>query len=195
MTEFFKGKALNSKYRIFEVNEPRRYASFKKEDGLYSSTDRDWQRKNTFNYEMIAPIYLSDGAIKQKIKDDLDFFFGLNGRLEYRTVPVLILRETKRSNLTKLLSERMVYALNAVPTIPLLMNEADLTEGEMLDLSNIEITISSLNEILMQYGLELIEEEREIEMFVLTERGYQKPNTKLEISRYGYVYPGTNQEL
>lgn len=189
VTGLFDGHAVNSKRRILEINEPYRYTNFKKEDGFYVTSDPSWKEENAYNYEIIVPLYLSIKDINYKFKADLDLYFGLNTRIEKRLIPVLLLKESKKSNKTKSLSKTMIYSLNTIPTIPLVINEAKLLGDETFDVSSSKISIDILRNILKEYGLELIEEEREMEMFVLTERGFQKPTSKLEISRYGYIYP------
>jgi hypothetical protein len=189
VTGLFGGYAVNSKRRILEVKEPYRYTNFRKEDGSYATSDLSWKRENAYNYESLMPLYLSDSAVMHRFKGDLDLYFGLSARKDKRSIPVWILKEGKKLSGTKLLSDKMIYVLNSIPTIPLLINEAELKGDEMFDVSDIEITSRALSNTLKEYGLELVEEEREMEMFVLTEQGYQKPSSKLEISRYGYIYP------
>lgn len=52
----------------------------------------EWYRKNLFSYELNAPIDYDERALKEKMRNDLDFYLGVISKIEEREMPVYILK-------------------------------------------------------------------------------------------------------
>lgn len=51
-----------------------------------------WYRKNLFTYELSGPMGYTNKTLKEKMRDDLDFFLGVNSNIEEREIPVYVLQ-------------------------------------------------------------------------------------------------------
>lgn len=85
---------------------------------------------------------------------------------------------------------KFVYWLNHLEGQPLppVFDETKYTGPVDLDLPNDLSDLVALRKMLRSQGLDLVFEEREIEMFVLTEAGCDLPqNAELKLTKYGYL--------
>lgn len=107
--------------------------------GLYK---RQWEQLNTYSYEAVHPITASDKEIKKKLKDDLDFFFGLESKIVKERRQCLVLKDETG-----------------------LKAPVDLN----LDLGTHYKDLDTWTKALKRYGFDLVVEERELEILILIE--------------------------
>ena len=170
-----------SNYVILEVKDPSRY----RYDPKYGS-EKDWLRKHGYCYELMMP----KGTIKGiKIVDDyLEFFFNVKCSTQKRRVPTLVLFRTSAAEKFKAKGgemlqdeEKGIYRNVSISTLggPFLHQNIlpfldETGYKDLIDI-NLDINIKSikdlpaLREALKRYDLDIKEEQREIEMFVITE--------------------------
>lgn len=178
---------------ILEAEDKNRYFYEKQKE-----YKRDWKEKNSYCYESILPLSISNKDRTELMRSSLDAFLGLHGRMEQRTLPCLILvrrgelrckskggtplntlytNNPKKKLRNAGLSE-VVWELNNQPGAPPALNETGY-DGPVdldLELQSFKAT-ESLRRQLQPYGLDLIEEQRRVTVFVLTEAGYSAAPT------------------
>ena len=160
---------LQAKRRILEVKAPAAYVF--DYDNYY---DLDFRRRNYYTYEIIAPVHWEEADIEQKMRTDLDFMLGLHGRIEQRPVVCWALRAKNGTKLSegngKALSD-LVYAMNSDLAVPVVINETSYKRQKTTIAAPLPqgLTIKEYNTLLDPIGLELVEEARMLDMFVLTE--------------------------
>jgi thiol-disulfide isomerase/thioredoxin len=183
----------NPKRCVFEVKDLSRFIY--NDNAEYRN---DWQHKNWYCYEAVHPITVTDNQLKAKLKQDLDFYFNLDCRLEKRTIPCLILRQINSDTsltltkytlpLSKLVFNKtysytqynetissFVRKLNTdkeLSVLPLIINETKLFRSfDMeLDLGTDVNNISAWKSALNGYGLDIMLEERELSMLVIIDK-------------------------
>ncbi|MGJ1203847.1 TlpA family protein disulfide reductase [Sphingobacterium lactis] len=62
----------------------------------------EWYRKNLFSYELNAPIGYDERVLKEKMRNDLDFYLGVSSTIEEREIPVYVVKFT--GNVEKIVS-------------------------------------------------------------------------------------------
>ena len=160
---------LKPKRRILEVKDPAAYVfDF---DNYYNL---DWRRANYYTYEILMPDNLSREKVRRKMRSDLDFMLGVQGRIEPRPVVCWVLRTKEGMQLTEgngVALGGLVYAMNNDLALPFIINES----GYDREKTTIETvlpqrqTLPEYNALLAPIGMELVEETRMLDMFVLTE--------------------------
>jgi thiol-disulfide isomerase/thioredoxin len=149
----------------------------------------DWYKRNLYNYDLIVPV---DEAARlyQYMLEDLNRYSGYTGKIEKRKIKCLVLvrtgnisklltRETKTEN--KLYSEVPYLKNGPVAQVITKLNNLDFISLPVLDetgyTGNIDIEFkgklidwAGLKQDLKSNELDLIETERELEVFVLTEK-------------------------
>ncbi|QEC51504.1 thiol-disulfide isomerase/thioredoxin [Anseongella ginsenosidimutans] len=156
-----------------------------------------WNQKNSFCYELVLPWDETVGLkeqtrrIKNHMRNDLNRFLNLNGRMEKRRVPCLVLVRTTDEDNMKTGGGKFKNTLNTDDPVKKLHNEKlsfliwqlNQTVGNLPALDetgyagkvDLELKISSFRDIaalrraLQPYGLDLKKAEREVELFILTE--------------------------
>jgi len=170
---------------ILEVKNPMDYAEIE-QSGEYLNV---WHRKHLFCYEAVSP---DTGQTREQLARadlaNLDYLLGLHGRFETRKVKCLVLVKTggdaklttsggygktayengkvvlKNAELASLL-----YQMNKYVGNPPVFDETKFKGHVDMDLDATSWTdIAGIRASLQNYGLDLKEEERELEMFVLT---------------------------
>lgn len=145
-----------------------------------------WKQKHTFCYEAVLPQELPAEAARNKMLFDLDLYLGTNGRMEKTDVPAYVLRRTDTvlrlvsKEVSRVLTNKegsagisltaLLFRLNhsgyGIPAF----DETGLSQKLYLNLSRQALyNIPLLQKELSRYGLQLIKEVREAEMFVLQE--------------------------
>lgn len=71
--------------------------------------------------------------------------------------------------------------------VPVIINKTGFTGNFDLDLPDGPSTLAALKLALRKQGLDLVPAKQEMEMFVLTEKGYSPDSNELQFSEYGYV--------
>lgn len=168
-------------YVILEVKDPSKY----RYDPKYGS-EKDWLRKNGYCYELMMPKGMVKGI---KIVDDhLEKLFNVKCSVQKRKVNAVVLSRTSTSEKFKAVGgemiqddEKGIYRNVSISTLggpwyhksilPFL-NETGYKD--LIDV-NLGINVKSikdlpaLREALKRYDLDIKEETREVEMFVITE--------------------------
>lgn len=160
----------------------------------------DWSKKNGYSYESVSPLKYTEQELRARMAKDLDFFFRVDSKKEIRKIPCLILKQITGSkpplttakqlpehelNMTGqgayLYSQKnsgiteLVHTLNNdtwLRRLPYVIDETGYSLPLDLEL-NIGEDPSDINawrNALQKYGLDLVAEERELEMLVLTEK-------------------------
>ena len=146
----------------------------------------NWIKKNCYCYQLTLP---KDKAanIKTYIQQDLNRYFNLNGRVE--EVPTHCLLIVKRGtekipmshkignqagvagknmHLIRGSLSRLYYYLEAIPSLPVILDETHDTQAINIHLSS-DTSLTALKRELAPYGLDLISAVRPIKMFILSE--------------------------
>lgn len=169
---------------ILEVNDPSK---------ILISEDCDTCRdNNAYCYELIAPASPVNRILK-RMQDDLNNFFGFKGEIRKQKAKCLILRNsgnvikayTKGGDMYESLSENE-EGLKQIRNFPVsdvvtIINKNSLLPMPLIDETNFEkkrnidlelpkdiSNLNSLKESLHKVGFDLIESEREIEVFVIS---------------------------
>lgn len=173
---------------ILEVKDISNYI----DDG----SNKEWDHQNTYCYELIAPIKLSHRQTYQYMKEDLDQYFGLNGKIEKRRTKCWALVNSSGTpelfksrggkSMTKRIREGAIevfqnvpfnqilgglnYQITGKPLNPIIVDETHYTGGVDIKLEVADFhDIDELQVDLKPYGLKLIPVTRELKMFVLSE--------------------------
>ncbi|WP_316841978.1 TlpA family protein disulfide reductase [Pedobacter gandavensis] len=143
---------------------------------FYNSRDgfqEEWTRKNALCYETVLPDSLTEAAQGKRMVEDLDRLLRLRGRVERRKMPCLVLVQKgelnpKQMHKTDVATSifRIVMSINIERKYPPVVDETGF-KGEIY-LGN-WTTVAELKSLLRQKGFDLLEEEREVDTFVLTE--------------------------
>lgn len=170
---------------ILEVNDPSDYR-YDPEKGMLYGSEIAWLRKNGYCFEMLLPL----GALKgiQTIDNELQRFFSLSTRWEEREVKTWVLVRTSAAEKFKSSGGEPVkdpahgiyrnvnvgwvgVPLNESGPVPFL-DETGYKEPVDLDLGisiDANTSISELRKALRKYDLDLKEEMRKKQMFVIKE--------------------------
>ncbi|AOM75950.1 TlpA family protein disulfide reductase [Pedobacter steynii] len=171
---------------VFEVKDLSRFI---KTDG--NATNFDIARKTWICYESVTAD--TGRTVEQRSRDiinDLDYLLGLYGRFEHRKIKCLaLIRSDSTEKFRSIAEERdnhldgsvktfrkdtfdnLVWEINQHYGNPPFFNETGYTGEVDLDLKfDSWKNIPALRASLQAYGLDLREEERELEVFVLTEK-------------------------
>lgn len=156
---------------------------------LVNNGDWDsWKYDNTYCYEIITPAISMD-KMYQKMQSDLVNFFGYTAAIEKRKVKCFVLRFNGIKNAIAIAERKPSNNFGKKESVTYMHNQkvATLTDYldellsiPVLDESNYNLPVDiefnidmkdtkSLQQTLKTYGFDLIETEREMEMFVLKE--------------------------
>lgn len=145
---------------------------------------QQWTAKNTWCYEGSFPLDYPLALVQQKIAADLNFYLGLYGRMEKRTMPCLVIvKDTSGNNDSRQhssdliivrahsmpLNDILFYLNNKYGNMPA-FNESGYDALRIVgitkeDCSNIDV----LRQKLQPYGLQLIIATHNVDMLVITE--------------------------
>lgn len=152
---------------ILEVKDRSKY--FYNKAGF----QEEWQRKNALCYETVLPDSLTLAEQGRRMIADLDRLLRLKSRVERRMMPCLVLVKKGEVNLKKVYKTdlaksmyRIMGSLNMARKYPPIIDETGF-KGEIY-LPN-WTSIAELKSLLQQKGFDILEEDREVEAFVLTE--------------------------
>ncbi len=165
------------------INSPDKGRYFYNPDSAYRD---QWMQRNTYSYECVAPLTINPVMLDQKIRNDLDFYFGLKNELVKTKLDCWVL--TKSHNETVqykyfqnygLASQAgytnassLVYLLNHSLYGQPIFDESNLTETQYFFMGDSTVTsIPLLQARLRENGLVLKREPHEVEMLILTETG------------------------
>ncbi|MEJ5145360.1 TlpA family protein disulfide reductase [Sphingobacterium sp. MYb388] len=156
---------------ILEVKDVSRFHNVHQEDQVI------WESKNHFCYEMEKQGLVDKQALAKQALIDLNNKFGLNGRYEKRKVKCLVFVKTDKP-LTDTLPKGqdgmsipalVMMKLDYTQKYPPAIDETGLTPDVEFDMMPDDGTIAGLRKEMQRHGLDLIEDEREIEVLVITD--------------------------
>ncbi|MGB4447485.1 MAG: TlpA disulfide reductase family protein [Cloacibacterium sp.] len=176
-----QNQSFNEKRRIIEVKNPKALDYIKNTEGRVEDY-------NLYNYEYIVPQSKAD-SLYPLMLENLSQFADYNTTIEKRKVKCLVLKrtstvdklKTKGSEMTFLFSlsktdlqntslYALVNSLNAVPTISLpIVDETGYTSNIDLKIGAIS-DLNSIRKELLQYDLDLVEAERELDMLIIQDK-------------------------
>lgn len=151
---------------ILEVKDPKKYASIEETGGYLDQ----WHRHHLFCYESVNPdTGQTNQAQSEAVIKDLDHLLGLHGRFENRKIKCLVLVAPAAKD-TSVSLKNVVSRLNQLAKNPPVIDQTGLHGSKEPELSPESWNdLTALRKALQVYGIALKEEERELEMFVLTE--------------------------
>lgn len=146
-----------------------------------SGYQEEWNIANTFCYEGVFPIYMPRESTNAKILADLDFYFGTKTRIEPRETRCLVITGTAnkksmvlpKGNKEKLTLEEAVSLLNdRQGSLPLIDQHTTAAGPIFLEITESQIgNLEALKKALQTTGLQLKEEERTLDFFIIEETG------------------------
>jgi thiol-disulfide isomerase/thioredoxin len=165
---------------LIEAKDKSRYIYDKEK-----SYRNEWDLENTYCFETVLPAHVPQNIRQQKIRNELDLYLGLYGRIEKRRVSSLILVRTDTTKLfitgkeaktasvgmRTLPVSNLIYILNdnfyGTPAI----DETGFTKTTLVTVdAKLFTNISLLRKALKSYSIDLITAEREIDMLVISEK-------------------------
>jgi thiol-disulfide isomerase/thioredoxin len=182
----------------FEFPTSRMILEVKNLDRFVYDPNKDyldvWKQNNTYCYEALFPLNLSIEKKREKIRTDLNILLRLNARMEKRRLLCLILVRTDSSNRLLKASNTFqskyekqftitisgfIYKLNHTRYRYPVLDETGIMSDMYMQLNEDDFSdIFKLKKAIKKYGLDLKEEEREVEMFVLTEDDFNDKSRK-----------------
>lgn len=167
-------KLANNRF-LLEVKDPSRF--------FYDSTKAykdQWEAANTYCYETVVPLRTAAEELQQQLRKDLGRFLNLYGHEEKRTVPCYVLLKDSLCSDAVLTGESpkprfkttssLVSTLNLVYSLPVLDETGIVHDINMSEPGEAIFDLKSLEQYLNRYGLKCIKAEREINVFVVTEK-------------------------
>jgi thiol-disulfide isomerase/thioredoxin len=155
---------------------------------------KNWAKDNIYCYELTVPYETSERRIRELMLADLNKTFNLNGRIETRAVQVMaivqkgeksrtVLSEAESMKAKRITIPELVRTLNnyiiGKPLIPVILDESNYHEPIEVDLDfDQRIPIADLRKQLLRNGFDLIEVERILPVFVLTENSFNDKKIK-----------------
>lgn len=157
---------------------------------LLNNGDWDsWKYDNTYCYEIITPAISMD-KVYQKMREDLANFFGYTAAIEKRKVKCFVLRFNGVTNAAAIAERKPSNNFGRKEALTYMHNQKvsmladyldELLSIPVLDESNYNLlvdmefdsdmkNIKTVQQTLKTYGFDLVETERELEMFVLKEQ-------------------------
>ena len=177
----FRDYHFNPKRRILEVTDATKL--------VFGKAGDEYTDEELYTYELILPLQQAPNLYKYML-DDLNKYSGFYGRVEKRKVKCMVLVRTNSIDKIKtkggkfedkLFSDTKQFLKNgSIARLVLRLNNIENIKMPVIDgtgyKGNIDIELpgdfNKINELrkkLKQYNLDLIESERSIDMFVLTE--------------------------
>ncbi|SEM43553.1 hypothetical protein SAMN05216436_104198 [bacterium A37T11] len=155
----------------------------------------EWFRKYAHSYEATAPLSTTKEQMQEKMRQDLNYYFNLNGRRNKRTVKtwgITLLNGDSSQVLHNPIndghSKEKRYAGIAVTSIAnefnlganyetaIYVDESGFTGRTNLDVSNLDVNdYKAVKSLLNKYGLNLVPGERTFSFIVISEPDYKAP--------------------
>lgn len=173
------GVGLKPAFIILNVPDTSKY-QYNANQGYYQK----WLLKNTFCYEALFPLNTNKEEIKNRIKNDLDFYLGLQGRMIKKNVPCWVISKTSNasvikknksvSNLDPLknasINDILFYLNKDFGNTPAI-DETGFGELKLQGLLRSQCTdIGIVKRKLNEYGLDISKSLRTIDMMVISEK-------------------------
>jgi|GEM_PF-2492329 len=138
-------------------------------------TGTDIEKVPLYSYQLIILKGVSDSVIQSKILGDLQNHFATRGRFEQRNIPCWVIVNKKGNarvsdtsgvtleKLTDQLNESMVWKKDQ----PIYLNEASFKGQIAIDANQLRDRPEELKKTLNQRGLDLLRQQRTVEVFIL----------------------------
>lgn len=159
---------------VLEMNDSADFIFNEKID-----SKQEWYKNNLYSYELIVPIKESDKLYRYML-DDLNRYSGYYGTIAKREVLCLILvpgsnfknkiDDNKNLQYAGIRVHDLINRLNRLKTNHPVLNETGYDKEIHIPLPSISNDWIYVKKELNKYGLDLIEEKREIEMLILTQK-------------------------
>jgi hypothetical protein len=190
--EYALGFLLSSRPQVLEVSDRSKY-----EGGAVPWAE--WAPANAYCYELTAPLGNSPEETRKWMLQDLNRIFDLNGRLEKRRMPCRVLVRLEKGeeifttrggqpsrNWPAQAGDATILCNQPLSLLVNRLNRAHGYQSFIVDetgyAGNVDLELEApldnpelLKKELNKYGLDLIVSERELDVFVLTEKGFKHP--------------------
>lgn len=154
-------------------------------NGDYSA----WVPQHTYCYELLTPPMTLE-KIQEKMINDLVNYFGYKAEIEKRKIKCFVIRSDKNAkraisprgkpqynfsnnqepkSMTNQPISKLIYYLNYSLSVPVI-DEANFTQPIDMKLPDDLLNIDSLKSALHQYGFDMKEANRDIEVFVISDK-------------------------
>lgn len=162
---------------------------------LYPATTEEEKNKLLYTYELTVPENTSPEKITELMVTDFNRYLGYHGRMEKRKLQCLALRSSPQTNTllaqypdSNKMADKTLYwqcmlkpishIINILNTsysegmgLPVIIDETGITHNISLSLSYKAMDdLPQLKKELLNYGMQLVPVEKEIEVFVLTKK-------------------------
>ncbi len=142
-----------------------------------------WSQTNTYCYDALFPLAVDSIQRAEKIRNDINFLFGINSSMEKKKVKCWVLKVSQKgikkfktfknyriATAENYISvERLIYNLNHSIYGHPVINETPFSSNDYLPEATVSgPDITAIQKVLTPYGLQLEEETREVQMLVLT---------------------------
>jgi thiol-disulfide isomerase/thioredoxin len=181
----------NPKRSILKVNNYDRFVFYQG-----TGYENVWYAENSYCYEAVLPGQWNEAEVRNKLKNDLDLFLGLKSKIEKRKIRCLVLKPGDKNLIRKSSNHlplyefikvgannsryiqknsplrHLVFFLNnheKTSSLPLVVDETGYEEQIDLELNfhGNPIDMDDLKNELNLHGLNIVAEEREVEMLIL----------------------------
>lgn len=169
------GKTFDDNRFVIEVKDPSRFILDTSKIPRYA-----WDMENTYCYELAMPLNFSEDQFKQRLRSDLETYLSLHGFEDRRRMKCYVLQadESAASILAsfeqpKRPAFRKMREVEAILNLTLKLPVIDETGiSETVNLPGVTGDIYNLEDVrkyLAQFGIKIIEAERELDVFVIRE--------------------------
>src|SRR5690606_27976613 len=159
------------------------------------------ERKHSYCFEIVLPLGAVRDDIRQHLLTQLNAVTGLTGSMVKRVVPCLVIKETHHGKVNTdsdrvMKMKSFIGLLNRQydKSIPPVINETTYSGNINLPIDFDFTDIEWAKQVLANHGMSLMEEERELELFVLSDGKYDVQNTPIVLGKYGYIREGQQYE-
>jgi thiol-disulfide isomerase/thioredoxin len=181
----FSDAGIPSNRFIYEVKQPGNF--FVDSSRIYPEK---WDWENTFCYEAVLPAQTTEAQRLQIMLEDLNRYTGYYGRKEKRRVPCYVIKAAAHGfpslsdSPVKPVASKANQGSSLYPTISDLVKDLNkfsamlpvLDETGVPDTLNIQVPgnarnkIDRIRKVLLSYGLQIHKTERELDVFVISEK-------------------------
>lgn len=172
------GSRLKPSFIILKVTDSTRY-QYDKTQGFY----QEWLLKNTYCYEAVFPLNMPKEEVKSKIKNDLDFYLSLDGKMIKKQVECWVISKSPDEGKIKIsevpnnidpaknasINDILYYMNKDFGNIPCI-DETGCGQLKIKGLARSECTDLAILKIkLKEYGLRITKSLRYIDMMIISE--------------------------
>lgn len=149
----------------------------------------DWLANNTFCYDGWFPTNVSDSELAEKIKNDLNFYLKLDGKMERKLSSCWVIRKipsssintppkpTKKQGDIEISIQSIVFGLNQEFGGTPVIDETGTPEFKIFGLpKDAQKNIKMINQHLKSYGLSIEPDSKMLDLLVITELNQKLQN-------------------